>query len=225
MRNLMTNFRFVILWSLGSVVAIIMALIAGFLILSLGGMTLTAIFGEEAALQPVAILWIFLIVLFSSIGLSAGLIIGWIQKSVLRMRTREPWRGWLIASAIGGAIGFNAVVFILAFQGYGYVMWMVMPSIETLLWFGFQGLVIFYGSLGICQAFALSHYVRGSWTWVMANIVAAIVLFSLLSVGIISSVATPLFSILLLLAVCGTPGIVTGFSMVWLMENNWKQGY
>ena len=59
----------------------------------------------------------------------------------------------------------------------------------------------------------------------MANIVAAIVLFSLLSVGIITSVATPLFSILLLLAVCGTPGIVTGFSMVWLMENNWKQGY
>lgn len=225
MQNLMSNMRFMLLWSLGSIVSLFSSAIVTFLLLTIAGFVAIAIWGEEITELSADSSLIFLAILFSSIGLVIGLIFGAIQKAILRMRTREPWRGWLIASAIGGVIAVDILAVLLFIQGAGYVMWMVMPPSETLFWFGFQIAVIFFACLALSQVFVLSHYVRGAWVWVLANIVAGVVLFSLLIFGALSMAVSPLITIILIFLVAASPGIVTGFSLVWLMSTNWRQGY
>ena len=102
---------------------------------------------------------------------------------------------------------------------------MVVPPPETLFWFGFQIAVILFGCLGFCQAFVLNYYVRGAWVWILANIVAGVVFFSLLAFGALSWAATPFITILLIFLIGAAPGIVTGFSLVWLVSTGWRQDY
>lgn len=225
MRNLMTNTRFMLLWSLGSIVALFASAIVGFVLFMIGGFTAIAIWGEGIAELSADVALIFLAILFSSIGLAIGLVFGGIQKAMLRMRTREPWRGWLIASAIGGILAVDILAVLLFTEGAGYLMWTVMPPSETLFWFGFQIAVIFFGCLGLSQIFILNRYVRGAWVWILANMVAGVVLFSLLAFGALSLAVTPLLAIALIFFIAATPGIVTGFSLVWLISTNWRQDY
>lgn len=225
MRNLMTNTRFMLLWSAGSIVSLFASTIVSIVLLVAGGFVATFLFGEQSsAASPIALL-LFLSVFFSSIGLASGLVFGSVQKTMLRMHTREPWRGWLIASSIGGVLGIDIVAVLLVVQGGGYLLWMVMPPIETLFWFGFQVAVVFFGCLGLSQMFVLWKFVRGAWVWVLANIVAGVVLYSLVAFGLLSLATSPLIVILLLFFVAASPGIVTGFALVWLISSNWRGDY
>ena len=225
MRNLMTNTRFILLWSFGSIVSLFGSAIVGVVLFMIGGFAAIAIWGEDISMLSPGVALMFLTILFSSIGLAIGLVFGGIQKAMLRMRTREPWRGWLIASAIGGIIGVDTLAVLLFTETAGYLTWTVLPPPETLFWFGFQSSVILFGCLGFCQVFVLNYYVRGAWVWILANIVAGVVFFSLLAFGALSWAATPLIAILLIFLIGAAPGIVTGFSLVWLVSTGWRQGY
>lgn len=218
----MSNMQFTLFWILGTIVALFATGIVSTIILLIGSMTAVALWGEEVATTTPTAAFIFITLFLSIIGLAAGLIFGSIQKALLRSRTDDPWRGWVIASAVGGIIGVDVTATLLLLQASQYIIWLVMPPPETLFWVGLQLAVVPLGCLGFAQMFVLWRHVHGAWTWVLANIVAGIVLFSLLLVGAIGWAASPILTILVLLGVLGAPGIVTAFAMVWLINTNWR---
>ncbi|MGB7339069.1 MAG: hypothetical protein WBC91_09280 [Phototrophicaceae bacterium] len=226
MFNIINNgFRFMLLWAFGSIASLFASAIVGFVLFIAGGLLIGTIWGSQTtAISSTTSLFI-LGLLFGIIGLAMGLIFGSIQKSILRGHTREPWRGWLISSSIGGSLGVIAIAAILTTQSMGYIMMSVMPPPDTLLWFAFQILIIFFGCLGLCQMIALRQYVHGAWVWILANLVAGIVFYALIAFGFISWAVTLWIAIGLGLFVAAAPGIVTGFVMVWLINANWRQNY
>ncbi|MGJ3237089.1 MAG: hypothetical protein ACFE0Q_00130 [Anaerolineae bacterium] len=220
MRTLMSNFQFMLLWSLGSIVSLFGTTIITVIIVLIA--SLLTLFNLNQLILSGTTALLILGVIATCIGLFSGLIYGNVQKTILRRHTREPWRGWLITSIVGHVVGFNLATALIFVQGIGYVTWAVLPSSETLMWFGFQVLVVIFGCVGISQMIALQQYVIGAWAWILANIVAGVVLFSLLAFGIFSWALTAPLVILSLFLVGASPGIVTGFAMVWLVASNWR---
>jgi len=222
MRDFMSNMRFMMLWILGMLVALFAAGVVSTIILLLGSVTAVAIWGEEVATANPASAFLFIVIFLSTIGLMAGWIFGSIQKMLLRSRTNEPWRGWIFASIIGGIIGIDVTVTLLMLQASQYIIWLVIPPPETLFWVGLQVAIIPIGCLSLAQMVVLWRHVYGAWTWVLANIVAGLAIFSLIVAGAASWAVTPLWSLFLGIVIVGTPGIVTGFAMVWLIQTNWR---
>lgn len=222
MRNFMSHTRFMLLWGLGSIASLFSAIIVGVLLFLTLGFFITAYLGDGIANLTTPLTIGIVSMWFGSIGLSMGLVFGSIQKAILRMHTRAPWRGWLLSSAIGGLVGAVATVLILASQIIGHFLMQVIPAPDTLLLWGFQFILIFFGSLGLCQTFALRQYSQGAWVWIIANLVAGVVLYCLIAFGALSLVATPPLAILVGFLIASAPGIVTGFALVWLMNSNWR---
>jgi hypothetical protein len=74
----------------------------------------------------------------------------------------------------------------------------------------------------LAKCFVLWRHVRGAWTWVLANLVAGLVLFSLIAAGAFTWATTPLLTIAVVVGLAVAPAIVTGFAMVWLINMNWR---
>lgn len=225
MRNIMTNMRFMLLWIPGTIVALFATAIVGLIVLMGGGIAVAFVWGKEVELAPPVISLLVILLIFSVVGFFLGLIFGSIQKSLLRSRTRDPWRGWTIASIIGGIIGVDVTILLIGGQMAQSFLFLTLPPTETLFWLGFQVSVIPLGCLALAQMVVLWQHVRGAWTWVLANITAGIVLFSLIAFGAVSWAVTPFMSILAVAAIMAAPGIVTGFAMLWLINLNWRRDF
>lgn len=217
--------RFMLLWALGSIVSLFASAIVGFMILIGGSLVITAIWGADLVTMSPTTGWLVLGILLAVIGLAMGAVFGGIQKSILRGYTNDPWRGWLISSSIGACLGVFAISAILSTQVTGYIMMSVLPPPDILLWFAFQILVIFFGCLGLCQMLALRQYVHGAWVWILGNIVASIVFYCLSVFGVASWAVTMWLAIGLGLLVMASPGMVTGFVMIWLINSNGRENY
>lgn len=224
MQQVMTSFRFILLWIPATIFALVASLISFATILFGGSLVALYIWGREDAISGDGIL-IFMLILYSLMGLAMGLLYGSTQKVLLRQKTDEPWRGWTIASVIGGIIGVDLTIILVGRQVAEYLLWFVMPPPEMLFLLSIQITTIPFACMGLAQMFVLGRHVRGSWVWVLANIVGGLVLFSLIATGVFTLGATPLLSIAALLAVGAAPGIVTGFAMIWLLNFNWKHEY
>ncbi|MEM9951698.1 MAG: hypothetical protein AAF846_08870 [Chloroflexota bacterium] len=222
MRNFMSNTRFMLLWGLGSIASLFSAIVVGFLLFVVIGLIVSAIMGEGLANLTPVFAMLIVGIWFGGVGMVMGWTVGGIQKAILRMHTREPWRGWLVSSAIGGFVGVIGTFAILASQIAGHFLMQVLPTPDTILWWFFQFILIFFGSLGLCQMFALRQYSRGAWVWILANLVAGVVLYSLVAFGWLSFITTPPLAIVAGFLVAAAPGIVTGFVLVWLMNSNWR---
>lgn len=224
MRNVMSSFRFILLWIPATIFALVASLISFGTVLFGGSLVAMFIWGQNDGVSGDGIL-IFMLILFSLMGLAMGLLYGNAQKALLRQKTDEPWRGWTIASVIGGIIGLDLTIMLVGRQVAEYLMWFVMPPPEMLFLLSIQITTIPFACIAFAQMFVLGRHVRGAWTWVLANIVGGLVLFSLLATGIFAMATTPLLSIAALLAIGAAPGIVTGFAMIWLLNFNWKHTY
>jgi hypothetical protein len=225
MRNVLTSMRFILFWMLGSVIALYGTVLLAIIVLFASSLVAAFIFMITQQELTLIGVMIFTAVVYSLIGLIMGLIIGNVQKTLLRQKTDELWQGWVIASVLGGIIGLNITGFTVGKQIMTMITSLTIPPQETIFVLGLQLLVIPLAILGICQAFILMRYVHGAWVWVLANVVGGAVVFSL-GIATATGVMIAPFSVLVTILVLSiVPGIVTGFAMVWLLNFNWKHNY
>lgn len=222
MRNVLTSMRFMLLWILGSVIALYGTALLSIIVLFVSSLVAAFIFMMTQQELTLIVAMVFTAVVYSIIGLIVGLIIGNMQKTLLRQKTDEFWQGWVTASIFGGIIGLNITGFTVGKQVMTMITSLTIPPQETIFILGLQLLVIPLTILGICQTFILMRYVHGAWVWVLANVVGGIVVFSLGIATATGVMIAPFSIIVIILALSFVPGIISGFAMVWLLLFNWK---
>jgi hypothetical protein len=225
MRNAFNNVSFMVQWMAGGAFALFATLIS-FIVIFVGGSFLLMMISHQRpeSLNPM-FAFVYSFASYSIMGLALGLIYGGMQKGLLRWKTDEPWRGWTIASAIGGVVGVDITFMLIGGQIAQYLRWMTLPPPDALIWIGLQAATIPFGVLALAQCFVLMNYVRGAWVWVLANLVSGIVLFGLIAAGALSWATSPLWMVGVILGLSLAPAIVTGFTMVWLLNMNWRGNY
>jgi hypothetical protein len=225
MRDAFNNFGFMLQWIAGAAFALF-ATIVSIIIIFVGGTMLLLFISQQQPenLSPTVAI-VYSVVNYSLMGLAFGLIYGMVQKGLLRSKTDEPWRGWLIASAVGGVLGVDLTLLLIGGQVAQYLQWMTLPPPDALFWIGLQAATIPFGILALAQCLVLWKYVYGAWTWVLANLVAGLVLFSLIAAGVFTWATSPLWMVAIVIGLALAPAIVTGFAMVWLINMNWRSQY
>ncbi len=222
MRTLLTGTRFALLWVLGTIFALLGAAIVAAL-LALGGMLLSALIVGRSGGEPnTTTILIILLTLLVLLGSSFGLFFGAVQKSLLRQMTGDPWRGWLLASLLGGIIGVLLTFFLIAYQ---IEMLLTLPPLEIVQAIGLQLFVVPFACLGLAQWPVVAQEVYNSWLWALANIVAGLVMYGLIAGGLFAGAATFLIGLGLLLLLAAAPGVVTGFTMLSLLLFQRKTSY
>ena len=224
MRQLLTSMRFILLWIIGSVFSLGASLIGAVVIFTVSAFIATIFYATQNREPNFTEMLIWGGVVYSIIGLVFGLMVGAMQKLLLRQKTDESWSGWLLMSAIGGVIGVDILMLLLAQQLGIAINTMTLPPKEVLWLIGAQIFIIPFASLSVLQMFVLWRYVKGAWTWILANVVSGLVVYALLGAGLVST-GVFLVSLLALLAVVAAAPIVTGFAMLWLINFNWKYTY
>jgi hypothetical protein len=222
MRNMLTSMRFMLFWVLGSVIALYGIVILSLIILFASSLIAAFLFmtTHEELTSTGAL--IFTIIVYSIIGLVAGLIVGSVQKSLLQQKTDEAWNGWMSATAIGSVVGLNITGFIVGRQIMALIASLTIPPKGILLMLGLQLLLIPLAFIGIFQSGILMRYVNGAWAWVLANVVGGIVFVSLAVATVTGAIVAPFSVIITVLMLSAAPGIVTGFAILWLINFNWK---
>jgi hypothetical protein len=225
MRGFFSNFSFMLQWILAAVFALFASLVA-FVVIFLGGSFVLMLITHQHPenISPMTAM-IYSFVVYSIMGIVFGLIYGSVQKSLLRQKTDEPWRGWLIASMVGGTIGLDITMLLVAGQLIPYLQSLLLPPPDMLVWIGLIVSTIPFAVLALAQTVVLWRHVHGAWTWVLANLVGGIVMFGLIAAGAFSWAVGPLWTMLLMLGLAAAPAVVTGFAMVWLINFNWRSEY
>lgn len=214
MRTFLTGTRFALLWILGTIFALaVTGLVAALLGVSamLGGALL---WGRSGGTPNPNTLLILTVLLTSILGGSFGLFLGSVQKSLMRQMTGDAWRGWLIASAAGGIFGVTATVFLIRSEAE---LLLTLRPLEIVQAVGLQLFAVPFLCMGLAQWPALMHNVRNAWLWVLANLAAGLAMYGLLAGGLFSGVVSVLIGLGLLALLAAAPGIVTGFTMLWLL--------
>lgn len=224
MRQLLTSVRFIFLWIIGNVFSLYASLIGAVVIFTVSAFIAAMFYATQNREPNMTEMLIWGGVVYSIIGAVFGTFIGTTQKALLRQKTDESWSGWMWTSIVGGIIGVDVLMLLLAQQLGTAINGMTVPSQEVLWLIGAQIFIIPVACVGFMQMFVLWRYVHGAWTWLLANVVSGLVVFALLGAGLIST-GVFLFSLLALLAVTAAAPIVTGFAMLWLINFNWKYDY
>lgn len=213
---ILTSMRFMLLWIPGSLLAMGITLVTAFLTLLFGAIILGYYYLTGGnTLNPVT----HLIALgaFAFIGAVMGLTTGSIQQALMRQKFRGEFRGWRLVSTMSGALGLLLSALALGVPLRHALATLTLPDKGMFLVYGAVPVILPLTCLGIAQWFVLQRYVYGAWAWILANVVAGIVFFSLM-VAMISGgvVAMPILAF----AVVASPAIVTGFAMLWLLQFN-----
>ncbi|MDQ7027958.1 MAG: hypothetical protein Q9P44_20650 [Anaerolineae bacterium] len=222
MNNVLSSMRFMLMWVFGSVIAFYGIAILALIILFASSMVAAFLFMTTQQELTVTGAIIFTVIVYSLIGLFSGLIVGSVQKSLLQQKTEESFKGWIVASALGGIIGLNITGFTVGQQIMNLISNLKIPPQETVMMLGLQLLLIPLAAIGICQASILMRYVKGAWVWVLANVVGGVVVISLSIATATGTLIAPFSIIFIVIALSAAPGIVTGFAMLWLLNFNWK---
>ncbi|MCA9912035.1 MAG: hypothetical protein KC496_01745 [Anaerolineae bacterium] len=214
MHTFLTGTRFILLWVLGTIFALLgAAVVAG--LLALGGMLLGGLITGRSGGDPnPTTLFIVLVILLSLLGSSFGLLFGAVQKALLRQMTGDPWRGWLVTSLLGGVTGVLLTFFLIVYQ---VELLLTLTPLEIVQAVGLQLFVVPFACLGLAQWPVVAQEVRNSWLWALANIVAGVVMYGLIVGGLFAGAASLLIGLGLLLLLAAAPGIVTGFTMLSLL--------
>ncbi len=221
MRTFLTGTRFVLLWVLGTVFALAgAALVAALLSLS-AALVSALLWGRSGGEPNPTTVLILALGLLSILGSSFGLFFGGIQRTLMRQMTGDPWRGWLIASVLGGIGGVLLTFFLIASQ---VELLLTLPPLEIVQAVGLQLFGVPFACLGLAQWLAMIPNVRNAWLWALANLVAGLVMYGLLAGGLFAGVTSLLLGLGMLLLLAAAPGIVTGFTMLWLLLFQRKGG-
>ena len=116
MRDAFNNFAFMLQWMAGAAFALFASLVS-FVVIFVGGTMILLLISQQRpeALNPTVAI-VYSVISYSLMGLAFGLTYGLVQKGLLRSKTNEPWRGWLIASAIGGVLGVDLTLLLIGGQ-------------------------------------------------------------------------------------------------------------
>lgn len=218
MHDWMTNTRFMLLWVLGGIATLLSTLFFA-LAITCAVLLLVAIvaaLAQREVQDGAALLVLLLDVVL--IGGVSGFIAGNLQKGLLREKTGDDFAGWLTMSTVGGALGAAVTGLILAAQLAPLVWQQRVPTPEQVSLYLMALVVLPAGFLGVAQAVVLVRYVRGAWTWVLANMAGGAGFVSLLLSGWVITSGSPLLAMLILLLISSTPAIVSGFAMLWVLR-------
>ena len=215
MVEIMSSMRFMALWSLGSLLAIIAYLaVMGVTALLFGIISSVLILlGLAPMVFPVALAGVCFI------GLMTGLITGMIQQRIFHARYNIWLKHWRLASALGGLVGMMLMALLNTMTARQLVESLSLPNAQILMILGSLMIVVPLLCIGIAQSFVLARRVYHVWLWVLANFVAGMVAFVMVPAFAVQPNGTILISnIFMLLPIALAPGIVTGFVMLWLMR-------
>lgn len=213
---ILTSVRFMLLWIPGSLLAMGVTVVIAFLTLLVGAIILGYYYLTGGnTLNPVT--YALALGGFAFVGAVMGLVTGIIQQSLMQQKFRGVFRGWRIASILSGAMGLLLSALALGAPLKQALATLTLPNQGTLLVYGAVPIVIPLTCLGIAQWFILQRYVYGAWAWILANVVAGLVFFALL---VATLTGGALVMPILAVAVVASPGIVTGFAMLWLFQFN-----
>jgi len=223
MRNIISSVRFMLLWVVSSVFSLFTILIVSVILVAIFGVIGGILWVARQHTPTLMEVIIFNTILYTIIGIVMGLLLGVSQQYLIRLKSGEAFRGWVLASTIGSVIGANATFYVLAHQ-IAEFSFTNLPPKEMLIFYAFELVLIPLLCLSFVQMLVLWQYVRGVWTWVVAHLVGGLVLVSLVAAGLTHitniAVASTLYGTLLLLFVSAVPGIITGFTMLWLLLFN-----
>lgn len=214
--QVMTGIRFIVLWIIGSIAAMLATLTAAFfavivLSIALGFFYITG--GNTAS----PLMHGLVIAAFGVVGAVMGLTLGSIQKSVMTQKYGAELRWWRRLSTLSGAVGMTLTAFALSVPIKKTLLTLTLPDPRVFLFYGILPILIPMVCLSIAQWFVLNRYVYGAWAWILANAVAAVVFYSLL-MGIYAS--GMILTVIPVLLVATAPAIVTGFALLWLFQFN-----
>jgi hypothetical protein len=214
MQTFLTGTRFILLWILGTVFALMAAALVAALLGFVAALGSALLWGRSGGDPNSMTLLVLTVLVLGLLGGSFGFIFGAIQKSLLRQMTGDPWRGWILASGVGGIIGIPLTFFLLSSE---IELLLTLPPLEIVQAVGLQVFTIPFVCLGLAQWPLLAQEVRNAWLWALANLVAGLVMYGLIVGGLFASVATFLIGLGLLLLLAAAPGVVTGFTMLSLL--------
>jgi hypothetical protein len=214
--QVMTGLRFIVLWVIGGMVTLVVTLMAAFFALVVLSIIL-GFFYVSGSNTASLVMQLTVIGAFGVVGAVMGFASGSVQKSVMSQKYDAEFRGWRRLSTFGGAVGLMLSALALSVPIKKMLLTLTLPDPRVLLFYGVLPIIIPLLCMGIAQWFVLSRYVAGAWAWILANVVAALVLYSLL-MGLFTS-GTAILIVPVLLAVAA-PTIVTGFALLWLFQFN-----
>lgn len=206
-----THFRFLLLWSLSSAAAIISGTITLLVIGVISGALITRAIQGLLPASPLLISLAFTI----GFGLLSGLVLGLQQKRLMQRHFSGEFRGWLILTVLGSVTGFLLLwgIGVLAAERIDPTR-MRLINMQILRTISLMLLSLPFVFISMAQWWILRKYVHGAWLWVVANVTAVAVFFSLL--GTLSLTGGFLFFIGGIALVAAAPGIVTGFTLLCL---------
>jgi hypothetical protein len=215
MYKVMTSVRFMFLWLVGGLVTVALAtVVAAF---SLLGLSLTTGIAYMVGGYSLRYILLALALLFMSLfGLIVGFITGAMQKGTMQQKYQADFRWWRVLSALGGGLGMFLSGVALNVPLQRMLLTWTLPGKQVILFYGALPIVLPLVVIALLQWFVLQRYVHGAWTWILANAVGGLVLYSL----VVTTALTGGITLPLLLIAIVAPWIVSGFSMLWLFQFN-----
>ena len=224
MYHFLTSIRFMFLWMIGLCLSAIGALIGVSVLLPVLTRLVVSLPFMPAAGTAQTVVYMALFAIGS--GIPLGLLIGSVQKSLVRQKFHVEFRWWLFVSVLGAIFGVIVSEFValtMADQLGSYIDQLRQfnnvrpPDVRALAIY----IVLLYSPpivmMSILQTLVLRLYTRASWLWVLAHIVSAILfstlLYTLILTGGLFIFVGWLGALLLVLS----PGIITGFTLLFLM--------
>jgi len=187
-------------------------------IMALGAVMLPIIWIFGPILGTLSEIWLLLLVLIAVpiSGAIVGLVVGRIQRWLLRNKLYWAADRWTIFSMLGGAVGALMVF------GWAFIDdWLALTS-DNEIFFTLLAMAIFIVSMSFFQMFTLNDAVKKAWVWVVANIIGGIVF-----VGVIHNNQTTYYeyysfknSVLIPLLAAFAHAIITGYLMLFLFEKH-----
>jgi|GEM_PF-2720032 len=217
MYQVLTSLRFILLWVLGISLSGLAAAIGAVLLLPLT---------VPLVLKVLILPWAGLLTAAAVVAVLLALLVGNVQGWLLRQKFRGEFRGWLIVSLIGAFVGTLAagVMAGMLAEEVGVLVEKLTrlqrPNLPDLrLIAAYAALIGGLPGIGLSlgQSLVMGRYTRAAWLWVLAHIVSPLTVYALLLAGLTSGVGFITLSIPVLLLVLAAPGIVTGFTALFLL--------
>jgi len=177
----------------------------------------TAVSSTFNSASNLALDTLYLGLVSSSVGGVIGLVIGFLQRSVIERYFHIRFYDWKRATIIGGMIA--APVMVVCMQGVNTVIsdnyWQLIESgmyrpLDTFT--NIMPMVMYVTLMSVIQVVILRRYVGHAWLWIMANATAGFMFSMLVSTSYDFGVSNWMIAAI-------AQGAVTGFAMLWLLHH------
>lgn len=224
MYHVLTSLRFMILWMIGLCASAVGAILGITVLLPVLLRVMTSLPFMPVSGTAQTVVWMALFALIS--GIPLGLLIGSVQKGLMRQKFHAEFRWWLFVSVLGAIFGVVISEFVsLSMADHLGAYLQELRNFNNLRPPDIRALAIYVVLLysppivmmSLLQTLVLRLYTRASWLWVLAHIVSAIVFSTLLYTLILTGGLFIFVGWLGLIVLVLSPGIITGFTLLFLL--------